>query len=193
MHRLLAGEWNEPFLLVACMGNVMHRAGYLGEGDQLRNAAIFRAEKHLRGFATGSSDAIAQLARRFCRWASADFHERFALTATEAKSLYDVAAVGYSGSRGRMAPRRYASRCHEIDAVIRRWAMVDIVDPTLPVEDGHFTLPRKKDIKPRRYPPRDVRHALEAYLLAFEPDHARAYFASWKYAQEQDQGAPWTP
>jgi hypothetical protein len=68
--------------------------------------------------------------------------------------------------------------------MIRRWLLVDIIDPGLPVEDGHFRNPPRKEVKPRRYPPRDVRHAIDAHLLAFEPGHARGYFQSWKEAQE---------
>lgn len=177
MYRLLAGNWNEPFLLVACLGNMMECSG-LVEGMDLRRAAVARDERHLRRYDTRSGDMISKMVGRFRDWAKTGFDQPFGATVLETQTMFELL-------RGK-------SNRQQIDAIIRRWVWIDIVDPSMPIELGHFTCPPGKEVKPRRHPPRDVRHALEAYLLAFEPEHARAYFASWKQAQE-DQGASWTP
>lgn len=185
-HRLLVGNWNEPFLLVACLGNMLQRVG-VEEGTNLRNAALFRDEKYLRAFDTGSPDGIAKLAARFRRWACDGFAQPFGLEAVEAEALYSLTAwrtkqkVGYSILHA--APDDHVRT--NINAMIKRWVIVDIVDPGMPIEVGHFEHPPSKRVKPRRNLPRDVRTAVDAYLLAYEPGHARAYVDSWKRAQEE--------
>lgn len=183
MYRLLAGRWNEPFLLVACLGDMLEHVGNVREGWDLYRAAIHRDERHLRRYDTRSSDAISKMVGRFRDWAKTGFDKPFGISTEEAQVLH-VHVLLYP--RRERQPQINAI----VDAIIRRWVWVDIVDPGMPIEQAHFTVPRGKEIKPRRYPPRDVRHALEAYLLAFEPDHARDYFASWKQTQ-QDQEPPW--
>lgn len=180
-HRLLAGNWNEPFLLVACLGDVMRRCG-MKDGEALANCAVWRQEKYLRPYDTGSSDVISQVVRRFLKWAHGGFDQRFGMDVAEASALYLTLTIS-----AKLKPAGAGSRAN-VDVTIRRWVLVDAIDPGMPVEVGHFDAPASntKRVRPRAAYrlPRDVQDAVEAYLLAYEPGHARAYVDSWRRAQE---------
>jgi hypothetical protein len=180
-HRLLAGNWNEPYLLVGCLGNVLKRVG-IKAGSDLRNAACFRDAKYLHKYSeTFSNDMITQTAKRFAAWAKDGFDKPFGLDVAEAEALYVTTnmKVFKDGTVTTMDP---AMR-ENVDAMIKRWVTVDIMDPGMPIVSEHFDQPGRQ-VRPRSHLPRDVRRAVDAYLLAYEPGHARAYVNSWKRAQE---------
>lgn len=175
---LLTGNWNEPFLLVACFGHVMLRCN-ISDGSLFADAAVWRQGKYLRKYDTGSNDMVSKMSRRFFEWARDGFNKPFGIDSAEANAFYRMLSFNASATG--------AGSRDNIDAIIRRWVLVDIIDPGMPIEVAHFDEHDPKRVRPRAAHnlPRDVRDAVDAYLMAYEPGHARAYVNSWKSAQER--------
>src|SRR5690349_1943182 len=113
MHRFLASHWNEPFLLIGCIGDMMNRVGD-PDATAFIDTAIRRRLSHAlwqHGNANVNGVVPRTWVKRFAHWATHAFDNPFVISDNEAREIeYGILSQAAGRFRlGRDMPARLAA------------------------------------------------------------------------------------